>query len=70
MAPRTFSCSNCDEPFSLHLPAETTRADYRKCVERDKTYHNMERIILCQNCERRNTVYYCTESHGMLITED
>jgi len=70
MPTSTFSCSNCNEPFSLYLPENTTRADYRKCVERDQSYHNLERIRLCRNCERRNTIYYCTESHSMLITED
>ena len=70
MPTSTFSCSNCNEPFTLHLSDDTTRADYGKCVERDKTHRNMERIILCRNCERRNTIYYCTESHGILITED
>ena len=66
MSARTFSCSNCNEPFSVHLPEDVTRADSSKCQDIDTTHHNFERTIQCQNCEHRNTIYYCTETHAIL----
>ena len=60
----------CNEPFSVHLPEDTTKADFSKCEDKDTTYHNLEHTIQCQNCEHRNTIYYCIDSHPMLMTED
>ena len=60
-----FSCSRCNEPFSVHLPEDTTKADFSKCEDKDITYHNLEHTIQCQNCEHRNTIYYCIDSHPM-----
>ncbi len=68
MAARTFSCSNFNEPFSVHRRYE--KANFGKCEDKDTAYHNLEHIIQCQNCEHRNIIYYCTESHPMLMTED
>ena len=62
MAARTFSCSNCNEPFSVHLPEDVTR-DSSKCQDIDTTHHNLERTIQCQNCDQRNIIYYCIDSH-------
>jgi hypothetical protein len=70
MSVRTFSCSNSNEPFSVHLPDDRKKADFSKCEDKDTTYHNLEHIIQCQNFEHRNIIYYCTESHPMLMTED
>jgi hypothetical protein len=41
-----------------------------KCEDKDTTYHNLEHTIQCQNCEHRNIIYYCIDSHPMLMTED
>ena len=70
MSVRTFSCSNCNEPFSVHLPENTTKADFSKCEDKDTTYHNLQHTIQCQNCEHRNTIYYCIDSHPMLMSAD
>ena len=56
MSVRTFSCSNCDEPFSVHLPEDTTKA-VSKCEDKDTTYHNLEHTIQCQNCEYGKIFY-------------
>ena len=61
MAARTFSCSNCNEPISVHLPEDVTRADSSKCQDIDTNYHNLERTIQCQNCDHKNTIYDCTK---------
>jgi len=66
MAARTFSCSNCNESFSLHLPENTINAAYTKCEDKDMTHHNLERIIQCQNWEHSNIVYYCIHTHPLV----
>ena len=69
MASRTFSCSNCNEPISVHLPEDVTRADSSKCRDIDTNYHNLERTIQCQNCDHKNTIYYCTDTHPILADD-
>ena len=58
MAAYTFSCFNCNEQLSEHLPEDVTRADSSKCQDIDTTYHDLERTIQCQNCDHRNIIYY------------
>jgi DNA-directed RNA polymerase subunit RPC12/RpoP len=69
MATRTFSCSKCNESFSVHPPENVTRADSSKCQDIDTNYHNLVRTIECQNCEHRNIIYYCTETHPILADD-
>ena len=69
MASRTFSCSSCNEPLSVHLVDDVTRADSSKCQDIDTTHHNLERTIQCQKCEHSNTIYYCTETHPLLADD-
>lgn len=61
---------SCNEPFTVHLPEDTKKADHNKCEDKDKTYHNLEHTIQCENCEHRNTIYYCTDTHPILMTGD
>lgn len=71
MALRTFSCSSCNEPFEVHLPAETTKAGYKKnCEATNATFHNLEFTVQCQNCDHRNTIYYCTDGHPLVAVGD
>jgi hypothetical protein len=70
MSVRTFSCSSCNEPFTVHLPENTTKAAYTKCEDTDTTYHNLEHTIQCQNCEHRNTIYYCIDAHPLVAMGD
>lgn len=65
MSVRTFSCSNCNEPFSVHLPEDTKKADFSKCEDKDTTYHNLEHTIQCQNCDQRNIIYSCIDSYSI-----
>ena len=69
MSVQTFSCSDCNEPFSVHLPEDVTREDSSKCQDIDTTHHNLERTTQCQNCEHSNTIYYCTETHAILADD-
>lgn len=70
MTLRTFSCANCNEPFEVHLPEETTKARYNKCEDTVINYHNLERTVQCQNCEQRNTIFYCTDTHPLVAVGD
>ena len=67
MTAGTFSCSNCNEPLSPHLPEDVTRADSSKCQDIDTTH--LERTIQCQNCEHTKTIYYCIETHAILADD-
>lgn len=69
MSVRTFSCTNCKEPFTVHLPEDTKKAARNKCGDKDTTNHNLQHTIQCENCEHRNTIYYCTDRHPILMTE-
>lgn len=71
MTLRTFSCSQCNESFEVHLPEETKKAGYKKnCEEKDTTFHNLEHVVQCQNCDHRNTVYYCIDAHPLAAMGD
>jgi hypothetical protein len=59
-----FSCQNCDEPFTIFLPEQTTKTSYTKVCEDDHfKHHNLQRISQCSNREQNNTIYYCIEEH-------
>lgn len=58
-----FTCPNCDEPFEILLPDETTRALFTECEVLDPKYHNLTHVSECANCSQKNTVYYCTRDH-------
>lgn len=64
-----FSCSNCDEPFEVSLPDETTRTSYEECEDDDDDarHHNRTRVWDCLNCEQDNTIYYCTLGHDGIM---
>jgi hypothetical protein len=65
-----FPCSNCNRPINVSLPTETERAGYDKCEDKETTYHNLERIVQCQNCEHSITIYYCTDGHPLVPMGD
>jgi hypothetical protein len=59
-----FSCQNCDEPFTILLPEQTTKTSYTEvCEDDDLKHHNLQRISQCSNCEQNNTIYYCIGEH-------
>ena len=70
MSVRTFSCSNCNEPFHLHLPEDTTKADFSKCEDKYTfiTIYNTQSNAKIVSA--RNTIYYSIDGHPMLMTED
>jgi len=70
MTSYTLCCFSCNTPFSVLLPEDSTRAGYSKCEDKNTTYHNLERAVECQNCDHRNRVYYCSETHPLIATED
>jgi DNA-directed RNA polymerase subunit RPC12/RpoP len=70
MSLREFSCSDCSESFNLRLPEDTIRADRSKCGDKDDNSHNLERMVQCQNCEHRNTIYYGIDGHPLLMSGD
>lgn len=63
MKDHKFSCPNCDEPFDILLPDETTRTGNTECDVENQKYHNLKHPTQCPNCEQINTTYYCTEGH-------
>lgn len=65
-----FLCANCDEPFESYLPNETTTTSFNECEDEDLKHHNRTNITQCQNCDQRNTIYYCTDKHSQLATGD
>ncbi len=65
-----FSCPNCDEPFVLLLPEQTTLASFIECDDEDTRRHNLPHVSQCQNCEQRNTIYYCISGHPLIATGD
>jgi hypothetical protein len=44
MKDHKFSCQNCDEPFEILLPAETTKASFTECEEDHPKYHNLTHV--------------------------
>jgi hypothetical protein len=68
MKDHKFSCQNCDEPFEILLPAETTKASLTECEEDHPKYHNLTHVSECANCQQVNTIYYCTIGHPLRFT--
>jgi len=66
MKTHTSSCPNCDQPFEVLLPDETTKTSYTECEDEDVKLHNLKHVSQCQNCEHRNTIYYCTNTHPLV----
>ena len=66
----TFSCSNCELPFSLILTDETTRTSTSECEDVDTKFHNIKHEENCQNCKHVNTIYYCTNAHPVIEKDD
>jgi|RhiMethySRZTD1v2_1073278.scaffolds.fasta_scaffold379270_3 hypothetical protein len=59
-----FSCHNCDQPFTIFLPYQTTKTSYTEvCEDDDIKQHGLQRISQCSNCEQNNAIYYCIEEH-------
>lgn len=60
-----FSCQNCDEPFTIFLPEQTTKTSYTEaCEDADIKRHSLRHISQCSNCEQNNTIYYCIGDHA------
>lgn len=71
MKEHDFSCPNCDEPFTVLLPESTTTTSYQEeCEDTDTKRHNLKHVSQCQNCEQRNTIYYCTDGHPLIAMGD
>jgi ubiquitin len=62
----TFSCSNCEFPFSIFLTDETTRTSTSECEDVNTKSHNIRHEEECQNCNHKNTIYYGTDVHPLL----
>jgi hypothetical protein len=62
----TFSCSNCELPFSISLPDETARTSTSECEEVDSNSHSIKHEEQCQNCKHISTIYYCTNTHTLV----
>ena len=52
----TFSCSNCEMPFSIFLTDETTRTSTSEFEDVDTESHNIKHEENCQNCKHVNTI--------------
>ena len=46
----TFSCFNCEVPFSIFLTDDTTRISTSECEGADTKSHNIKHEEKCQNC--------------------
>jgi hypothetical protein len=62
----TFSCSNCEVPFSIFLTDKTTRTSTSKCEDVDTKFHSIKHEEECQNCKHKNTIYCCTDAHPVV----
>ena len=70
MEEHRFFCPNCDEPFLIFVPEQTTLTSFSECDDEDPKRHNLPHISQCQNCDQRNTIYYCIDGHPLVKKGD